>query len=105
MIRSPSKARAGDDARAHLVDQVEHLLVARVGVLGDAVELERLGRAAAALVQRCDEAGATLRLLELILIHVRPFFFIRQSSAARIATRTMAGSKSDRSRFRVRHSD
>ena len=54
------EGRAGDDAGAHLVDEVEHLLVARVGVLGDAVELERLGRAAAALVQRCDEAGATV---------------------------------------------
>ena len=73
MIRSPSKARAGDDAGAHLVHQVEHLLVARVGVLGDAVELERLGRAAAALVQRCDEAGATLRLLELVVDSYPPF--------------------------------
>ena len=104
-MRSPLNARAGDDAGAHLVDEVHHLLLARVGVLFDAVELERLGRAAAALVQRRDEAGATLRLLQLILIHIRPFFFIRQSSAARIASRTMAGSKSDRSRFRVRHSD
>lgn len=37
------EARAGDDPGAHLVHEVEHLLVTGVGVLGDAVELERLG--------------------------------------------------------------
>ncbi len=79
------EGRAGDDAGAHLVHQVEHLLVAGVGVLGDAVELQRLRRAAAALVERGDEAGAALGLLELVVVHVCPFFFIRQSSAARIA--------------------
>ena len=51
------EARAGDDPGAHLMHQIEHLLVAGVGVLGDAVQLERLGGAAAALVEGGHEAG------------------------------------------------
>ena len=37
------EARAGDDPGAHLVDAVEHLLVVRVRVLPDAVELRAFG--------------------------------------------------------------
>ena len=90
---------AGDDPGPHLVHQVEHLLVAGVGVLGDAVELQRLRRAAAALVERGDEAGAALRLLELVLVHVCPFFFTRQSSAARHVNCRALRSNSDHSPF------
>jgi hypothetical protein len=64
------EGRAGDDAGPHLVHQIEHLLVAGVGVLADAVELQRLGSAAAALVQCSDETGTALSLLQLILIHL-----------------------------------
>ena len=74
-MRSPLKAGLVMMRVAHLVHQVEHLLVAGVGVLGDAVELQRLGRAAAALVQCRDEARAGLGLLELIGVHVCPFCF------------------------------
>ena len=55
------EGRAGDDAGAHRVHEVEHLVVAGVGGLVDAVELERLRRAAAALVERGDEALAVGR--------------------------------------------
>ena len=89
-MRSAVEGRARDDAGPHLVHQVEHLLVAGVGVLGDAIELQRVGRAAAALVECGDEAGAALGFLELVVVHVCPFFFIRQSSAARSTTRRMA---------------
>ena len=45
---------------AHLVDEVEHLLVARPGAFLDAIALERLGRGPARLVERGDEAVALL---------------------------------------------
>ena len=60
---------AGDDPAAHLVDEVEHLGVVAVGRLVDAVELERLGGAAPALVEGGDEAVARLDLLELSVVH------------------------------------
>ena len=60
---------AFDDARAHLVDAREHLLVAVVGTLVDAVRLERLWRGAAALVERRDEALVMRHASELFLIH------------------------------------
>ena len=63
------EAGAGHDAGPHLVDEVEHLLVVRPRVLRDPVELERLGRAAAALVERGDEPLARPHLLELLLVH------------------------------------
>ena len=51
-----AEAGRGDDPRAHLVDQAEHLLVARPGILLDAIFLERLGRGPARLVERGDKA-------------------------------------------------
>jgi hypothetical protein len=42
------ECRAVDDPRAHGVHQIEHLLVARVGFRLDAVQAQRLRRAAAA---------------------------------------------------------
>ncbi len=84
-MRSAVEGGAGDDPSAHLVDQVEHLLVARVGVLGDAVELQRLGGAAAALVERGDEAGAALRLLELVVVH-----FLLLTNCAPVTLKTRA---------------
>jgi hypothetical protein len=47
--------------------RVHHLLLARVGVLFDAVELQRLRRAAAALVQRRDESWLVADLGCLLL--------------------------------------
>src|SRR4029453_11172920 len=52
-----------DDPRAHLVDQVEHLLVARPFVASIAVTHKGLGRGPAALVKRGDEAAAVSDLL------------------------------------------
>lgn len=61
--------RALDDACAHFVDAREHLIVAVVGTLVDAVRFQRLGRGAAALVERCDEALVMLHAVQLFLIH------------------------------------
>ena len=63
------EARAGDDPGPHLVHEVEHLLVTGVGVLGDAVELQRLGGAAAALVEGGDEAVPGCELVGLFGVH------------------------------------
>ena len=68
-MRLAAEALAGDDPAAHLVDLVEHLGVAGVPVLRDAVEPQRLGRATAALVERGDEAVLGADLLELLLVH------------------------------------
>ena len=54
-----------DDARPHLVDLREHLVVAGVLGLFDAVEAEGFGRATAALVERGDEPVAGSDLVEL----------------------------------------
>ena len=56
-----AEAGRGDDPRAHLVDQAEHLLVVRPCVVLDAIALERLGRRSALLVERGDEAAARRR--------------------------------------------
>ncbi len=64
-----AEARARDDAGPHLVDEVVHRLVAGVLRLVDAVELQRLRRAAAALVEGGDEALSGLDLLKLCLVH------------------------------------
>lgn len=58
-----------DDACAHLVDAREHLLLAVVSALVDAVRLERLGCGAAALVECRDKALVMLHAPELFLIH------------------------------------
>src|SRR5690606_28105239 len=61
--------RAGDDAGAHLVHQVEHLLLVRPRRGLDAVKAERPGGAAAALVERRDETLARSNPVTLLLIH------------------------------------
>jgi hypothetical protein len=63
------EARAGDDPGAHLVHEVEHLLVTGVGVLGDAVELQCLGCAAPALIEGGDEAVSCCELVSLFGVH------------------------------------
>jgi len=55
----------GDDAGPHLVHLVVHLLISRILGLVDAVQLEGLGRAAAALVQRRQESILKLDLAKL----------------------------------------
>ncbi len=65
-----SLAREGaarHDAGSHLMDEIEHLFVARPGALIDSVEAESLGRAPAALVQRRDESLAGPDLLGLLV--------------------------------------
>lgn len=58
-----------DDARAHFVDAREHLLLAVIGTLVDAVRLERLRRGAAALIECGDKAFVFGHTFELFLIH------------------------------------
>ncbi len=65
--RLPLNAGLVIDARAHLVHDVEHLLLVLIGVLVDAVELQRLRRAAAALVERRDETLVVLDLGQLLV--------------------------------------
>src|SRR6478735_6510683 len=66
------EARAGDDPAPHRVHAVEHLVVAGVLALLDAVELERLRRAPTALVECGDEAGTALDGGEHVLVHGIP---------------------------------
>ena len=47
--------------------EIHHLRLARIRVLFDAVQLQRLRRAAAALVQRGDESGLVADLGGLLL--------------------------------------
>jgi hypothetical protein len=54
------------------MDEVEHLLVAGVLALLDAVELESLGRASTALVECGDEALARAELFRHFLVHGGP---------------------------------
>ena len=61
--------RARHDPRPHGVHHVEHLLLAGVRVLGDAVQRQRLRRAAAALVEGGDEPVAVLDLLQHVGVH------------------------------------
>jgi hypothetical protein len=60
------EGRRGDDARAHLVHLGVHRLFARVGRLRHSVELERLGRAATALVEGREESVLGEDLGELL---------------------------------------
>src|SRR5690606_40688852 len=63
--------RTRDDARSHLVDPVEHLRFIAVGILAHAVRLQSLRRAAPALVERGDEAGALAALVDPRLVPPR----------------------------------
>ena len=58
-----------DDACAHFMDAREHLLLATVGALVDAVRLECLRRGAAALIECGDKAFVFGHTFELFLIH------------------------------------
>ena len=58
------EARAGDDARTHLVDPVVHLGLVAVGILTEAVQLQCLRCASTALVERGDESFAVAHLVE-----------------------------------------
>ena len=60
-----AEGRTGDDARPHGVHGVEHLVVVAVAVFADPIGQQRLGRAAAALVERRDETGGVGGLVEL----------------------------------------
>ena len=60
---------AGDDAAAHLMNAVVHLLIICVRRGVQAVQRQSLGRAATALIKRGDEALAGLHLRQLSLIH------------------------------------
>ena len=57
MTWAPVKAGARHDAHAHLVHEREHLGIAAIGAVRNAVEAQRAGRRAAALVERGDEAA------------------------------------------------
>ncbi len=61
--------RAGNDPGAHLVDEVKHLRFVGVLVLLDAVLLQRLGCAAAALVKGGEEPRTLGDLLLLVVVH------------------------------------
>ena len=62
------EAGAGNDARPHLVHERKHLRFVGPGALLDPVIKQRLGSAAAALVERRNEAGLRLDFLELLLL-------------------------------------
>ena len=61
-----AEALARDDARAHLMDLGEHLVVAGVFALLDAVEPQCLGRGATALIEGSDEPVLGFDLVELL---------------------------------------
>src|SRR5205823_3830983 len=81
----PVERRALDDAGAHLVHAVEHLGLARVRGLLDAVELQRLRRAATALIERGDEALTLADLGDLLVVH--PPIFAKDGGAVEQAPR------------------
>src|SRR5262249_13405747 len=59
--------RAGDDARPHLMHDREHLLRVGPRIVLDAVSSQRVGRAAAALIQGGNEPAMGSHLLQLFL--------------------------------------
>jgi hypothetical protein len=67
------KRRAGQNTGSHGVDQVEHLSVRAIAVPLDAVQGQRLGRAATALVKGGEEAAAGPDLLGLGSVHASLF--------------------------------
>ena len=62
------EAGARHDARPHLMHDREHLCLAGPRVLLDSVGTQRAGRAATALIQRRDEPGMCLHLLQLFVV-------------------------------------
>src|SRR5262245_47448969 len=72
------EGRARDDARAHLMHEREHLFLVGPRAVLDAVGPERAGRAPSALIQRRDEAGLALHLLQLLEVAHGPYLaFLR----------------------------
>src|SRR5262245_34632883 len=70
--------RARDDARTHLMHEREHLFLVGPRAVLDAVGPERAGRAPSALIQRRDEAGLALHLLQLLEVAHGPYLaFLR----------------------------
>ena len=67
------EAGAGDDARAHLMHNREHLIFVGPRPLLDSIRRQRLGRAATALVQRGNKAGLGLHFLQLLFVQARCF--------------------------------
>jgi hypothetical protein len=63
------EARTGDDAGAHLVDPVEHVLFGGEPAVVHPVLPERLRRAASALVKGGDEPLPGPDLVVLLLVH------------------------------------
>ena len=70
----PSDRYSSEEEMFDLVHEREHLLLARPRVALDAVEIEGLRRAAAALVERSDEAVLRVHLPPLLLepVHDQP---------------------------------
>jgi hypothetical protein len=60
------ECRRGDDPGTHFVDDGEHLVVVGPGVLGNAIQAQCLGRAAATLVECGDESGLGFDLVKLL---------------------------------------
>ncbi len=60
------EAGAGNDARAHLMHDRKHLSLVGPRTFLDSVRTQRLGRAATALIQRCNETGMCFHFLQLL---------------------------------------
>ena len=58
----------GHDPRAHFVDDREHFFVVGPGVFGNTVKTQRLGRAAATLVEGRNKSGGILDFGELFCV-------------------------------------
>ena len=90
-----SLAREGgtfDDPGAHGMDEVVHLLVARILGCFDAVQLKRLGGAAAALVECCNETLATFCLVHHFGVHLDAPFRYAYGNSPRCGAEITEGS-------------
>jgi hypothetical protein len=67
----PVKARAGDDASAHLMHKRKHLFLIGPRIFLDSVVAQCLGRAATALVQRGKKAALRLDFSLLLFLQAR----------------------------------
>jgi len=61
------EARAGDDARAHLMHSRKHFVLVGPGIFFDSVQRQRLRSTAAALIESRYEPGLGLHFLKLLL--------------------------------------
>ena len=64
-----AEARARHDPGTHPVDDGEHLVIAGVGAVVDAVQAKRFWGASSALVERRDEAVPSPNLVKLLVVH------------------------------------